>query len=88
MIARAIALTIPCLPHSLADEEACRLAPSSRQGARDFPTLAIPFFVIARAIALTIPCLPHSLADEEACRLAPSSRQGRAIFRRSRSPFL
>jgi hypothetical protein len=46
-IARAIALTIPCLPHSLADNAgalACLdlfgkrrlLARSSRQGARDF----------------------------------------------------
>ena len=38
--ARAIALTIPRLPHSLADQKRCRLARSSRQGAR-FPTLAI-----------------------------------------------
>jgi hypothetical protein len=51
-IARAIALTITCLPHSLATKE--RVARSLVQtGARDLPTLAIRF-EIARAIALTI----------------------------------
>jgi hypothetical protein len=39
-IARAIALTIPCLPHSLATK-GVSLATLVQTGARDLPTLAI-----------------------------------------------
>ena len=70
VIARAIALTIPFLPHSLRRQLMLvgqwflsmgrPLARSSRQG-RAISDARNRLIVIARAIALTIPFLPHSL---------------------------